>query len=219
MLANALDLKTNNNDWGLHLGPHFNRRAGMMHWLWQTKFNAAKNVNNVTDKMLHACGGTGYKTDLGIERLLRDGKAGWVMGPSNEVLRQYTGKFVLLGSGAIDYWDQHVNKRVIHQELKKMTLEEKQELAKSLAEDVELEKGAENKHPFQETDFENPFHTCPPAVNDKVKVTIKGKEQLRYFSPVSCPTDYGCIELVLRFETQGLISRHFQALKPGKRIP
>ncbi|XP_042238822.1 uncharacterized protein LOC121877242 [Homarus americanus] len=275
MLANALDLKTNNNDWGLHLGPHFNRRAGMMHWLWQTKFNAAKNVNNVTDKMLHACGGTGYKTDLGIERLLRDGKAGWVMGPSNEVLRQYTGKFVLLGSGAIDYWDQHVNKRVIHQELKKMTLEEKQELAKSLAEDVELEKGAENKHPFQETDFENPFHTCPPAVNDKiiksqdgvchapalkpdkwvpltlksytnvsdkmgafvfslphdtdhtgcfagqyvvVKVTIKGKEQLRYFSPVSCPTDYGCIELVLRFETQGLISRHFQALKPGDKV-
>ena len=45
-----------------------------------------------SDKMLHACGGTGYKPGLGIERYLRDGKAGWVMGPTNEVLRQFIGK-------------------------------------------------------------------------------------------------------------------------------
>ena len=56
-------------------------RAQYLHWMWQVKFNAAKNVAHVADKMLHACGGTGYKPGLGIERYLRDGKAGWVMGP------------------------------------------------------------------------------------------------------------------------------------------
>ena len=56
--------------------------------------------------MLHACGGTGYKKDLGIERYLRDGKAGWVMGPTNEVLRQFVGKMALLGIDSLDYWNQ-----------------------------------------------------------------------------------------------------------------
>ena len=72
-------------------------RAQYLHWMWQVKFNAAKNVAHVADKMLHACGGTGYKPGLGIERYLRDGKAGWVMGPTNEVLRQFIGKAALLG--------------------------------------------------------------------------------------------------------------------------
>ena len=43
-------------------------RANLLHWMWQVKFAAAKNVANVSDKMLHACGGTGYKPALGIER-------------------------------------------------------------------------------------------------------------------------------------------------------
>lgn len=40
----------------------------------------------------------------GIERLLRDGKAGWMMGASNEVLRQLVGKTSLLGLAAADLW-------------------------------------------------------------------------------------------------------------------
>ncbi len=36
-------------------------REKFLHWLWQLKFSAAKVVNQVTDKMMHACGGTGYK--------------------------------------------------------------------------------------------------------------------------------------------------------------
>lgn len=40
----------------------------------------------------------------GLERLLRDGKAGWVMGASNEVLRQVVGKTSLFGLGAVDFW-------------------------------------------------------------------------------------------------------------------
>ena len=41
---------------------------------------------------------------LGLERLLRDGKAGWVMGASNEVLRQLIGKTSLFGLEAVDFW-------------------------------------------------------------------------------------------------------------------
>jgi hypothetical protein len=100
--------------------------------MWQVKFAAAKNVAHVTDKMLHACGGTGYKPGLGIERYLRDGKAGWVMGPTNEVLRQFVGKFALLGMESLDYWNQAINERAIQNEVKKMTPAQKQELAQKL---------------------------------------------------------------------------------------
>ncbi len=83
-------------------------------------------------EMLHACGGTGYKPALGIERLLRDGKAGWVMGPTNEVLRQFVGKSALLGFEVLDYWNQSVNQRVLSNELKKMSKEEKAAFATKL---------------------------------------------------------------------------------------
>ncbi|WP_228055248.1 acyl-CoA dehydrogenase family protein [Gloeocapsopsis crepidinum] len=52
-------------------------RSAYLHWYWQIKFIASKNVAHVCDKMLHTCGGTGIKKELGIERYLRDGKAGW----------------------------------------------------------------------------------------------------------------------------------------------
>ena len=100
--------------------------------MWQVKFAAAKNVAHVADKMLHACGGTGYKPGLGIERYLRDGKAGWVMGPTNEVLRQFVGKAALLGFESLDYWNQVVNERVLNNEIKKLTADQKRELAEKL---------------------------------------------------------------------------------------
>lgn len=50
-----------------------------------------------------------------------------------------------------------------------MNLVDKKKLAKELMEEVQMEEtGTELKHPFQDTDFDNPFNTCPPAVNDKV---------------------------------------------------
>jgi len=89
-------------------------------------------VAHVTDKMLHACGGTGYKPGLGIERYLRDGKAGWVMGPTNEVLRQFVGKAALLGFQSLDYWNQSINERVLNNELKKLDAAGKKALAEKL---------------------------------------------------------------------------------------
>ena len=49
------------------------------------------------------CGGTGYKKSLVIERVVRGAKAGWIMGPTNEVLRQLVGKWALLGFESLDY--------------------------------------------------------------------------------------------------------------------
>ena len=77
-------------------------RANYLHWAWQIKFEAAKNTAHHVDKMLHACGGSGYKRDMELERYLRDAKAGWVMGPTNEVLRQFVGKAVLLGFESLE---------------------------------------------------------------------------------------------------------------------
>ena len=119
-MGQRMDDVTDDCDWTIHRDMTAMPRAEYLAWYWQIKFLAAKNVAHVCDKMLHACGGTGYKKDLGIERLLRDGKAGWVMGPTNEVLRQFVGKLALLGMDSLDYWNQHVNERVVHNEVKKM---------------------------------------------------------------------------------------------------
>lgn len=131
-MAKALDQVTHNCDWSIHRDPAKLPRATLLHWMWQVKFNAAKNVAHVSDKMLHACGGTGYKPGLGIERYLRDGKAGWVMGPTNEVLRQFIGKSALLGFSSLDYWNQAVNERVLHNEIKKLDPVAKRKLAEQL---------------------------------------------------------------------------------------
>ena len=108
-------------------------RGNYLPWCWQIKFTAAKNVAHVVDKMLHCCGGTAYKKEpLQLERYLRDGKAGWVMGPTNEVLRQFVGKTALLGMESLDYWNVVINQRALSNELKKMTSDEKRELAEKL---------------------------------------------------------------------------------------
>ena len=112
-------------------------RANFLHWAWQIKFVAAKNTAHVVDKMLHACGGTGYKRDMELERYLRDAKAGWVMGPTNEVLRQFVGKAVLLGFDSLDYWNQTYNRRAVENELKKLDADGKRKLAEELLAQVE----------------------------------------------------------------------------------
>ncbi len=74
----------------------------------------------------------GYKRDMELERYLRDAKAGWVMGPTNEVLRQFVGKAVLLGFDALDYWNQTYNRRAVENEVKKLDAAGKRDLAEQL---------------------------------------------------------------------------------------
>ena len=59
------------------------------------------------------------------------------MGPTNEVLRQFVGKAVLLGFEALDYWNQTYNRRVVENEIKKLDVAGKRELAKELAEQAD----------------------------------------------------------------------------------
>ena len=129
-VAQAMDKETDNNT--KILAPKEFARANYLHWAWQIKFEAAKNVAHVVDKMLHACGGSGYKRDMELERYLRDAKAGWVMGPTNEVLRQFVGKTALLGMESLDYWNVVVNERALNNEIKKLSPEQKRELAERL---------------------------------------------------------------------------------------
>jgi alkylation response protein AidB-like acyl-CoA dehydrogenase len=130
-IAMALDEVTENGQKQLELGEY--ARGDFLPWLWQLKFAAAKNVAHVVDKMLHCTGGSGFKKEpLQLERYLRDGKAGWVMGPTNEVLRQFVGKTALLGIDSLDYWNQVVNWRSIQNETKKLSPAEKRELAAKL---------------------------------------------------------------------------------------
>ncbi len=139
-VAQALDQVTENNTKLLEQGEL--ARSRFLHWAWQIKFVAAQNASDVVDKMLHACGGSGYKRDMELERYLRDAKAGWVMGPTNEVLRQFVGKAVLLGFESLDYWNQRYNRRAVENELKKLDASAKRELAAQLLAEAESESGA-----------------------------------------------------------------------------
>src|SRR3954464_6870280 len=140
-VAQAMDWATDNNTKVLQPGEF--ARADFLHWAWQIKFEAAKNVAHHVDKMLHACGGSGYKRDMELERYVRDAKAGWVMGPTNEVLRQFVGKAVLLGFDALDYWNQTYNRRVVENEIKKLDPAAKRELAKQLSEQADTDEARE----------------------------------------------------------------------------
>ena len=140
-VADAMDGATENNT--KLLAPGEFARADFLHWAWQIKFIAAKNVAHVVDKMLHACGGSGYKRDMELERYLRDAKAGWVMGPTNEVLRQFVGKAVLLGFDSLDYWNQTYNRRAVENEVKKLDSAAKRELAEQLLAEAEEQEAKE----------------------------------------------------------------------------
>lgn len=138
-MGKLMDELTNHCDWSMHDDLTALPRSVYLSWYWQIKFAAAKNVAHVCDKMLHACGGSGFKKDMEIERYLRDGKAGWVMGPTNEVLRQFVGKMALLGIESLDYWNQSVNERVLHNEVKKLDAEGKRKLAENLLQEAAAE--------------------------------------------------------------------------------
>ena len=140
-VAQAMDGATDGNT--KNPGPGELARGNFLHWAWQIKFEAAKNVAHVVDKMLHACGGSGYKRDMELERYLRDAKAGWVMGPTNEVLRQFVGKAVLLGFDALDYWNQSYNRRSVENEVKKLDAKGKRELAEQLMEQANQDEAKE----------------------------------------------------------------------------
>ncbi|WP_158738277.1 acyl-CoA dehydrogenase family protein [Alteribacillus sp. YIM 98480] len=68
--------------------------AECLYPLWQLKTHAADIVIQVTNQALQVSGGKGYITGQ-VEKFLRDGRAGAVMGPTNEVLREWIGRTLI----------------------------------------------------------------------------------------------------------------------------
>ncbi|MDQ6799824.1 MAG: acyl-CoA/acyl-ACP dehydrogenase [Acidobacteriota bacterium] len=65
-------------------------------YVLQSRLAALESVLAVTDLAMKACGGAAFSKQLGVERLFRDARAGWVMAPTADHLREFIGR-VLTG--------------------------------------------------------------------------------------------------------------------------
>lgn len=61
----------------------------------ESKAAAAEAALQVTDLAMRTCGGAAFSRHLGVERLFRDARAGWVMAPTTDVLHDFIGKALL----------------------------------------------------------------------------------------------------------------------------
>ncbi len=69
-------------------------REGAILQVMQSKINASENAVKVTNLAMQVCGGQGYTRNMPVERYLRDARAGSVMAPTTEVLKEWVGKSV-----------------------------------------------------------------------------------------------------------------------------
>jgi len=58
----------------------------------QSRLAALQAAVDVTDLAMKACGGAAFSRQVGIERLFRDARAGWVMAPTVDHLNDFIGK-------------------------------------------------------------------------------------------------------------------------------
>lgn len=65
-------------------------------YVLQARLSAIEAAVEVTDLAMKACGGAAFSKQLGIERFFRDARAGWVMAPTADHLREFVGR-VLTG--------------------------------------------------------------------------------------------------------------------------
>jgi len=165
-VSQRLDEVTNNCDWSMHEDITCLPRSPLEIWFITAKCRGCANVSKVSETMLHATGGTGYSTALGLERLYRDAKAGWVMGPTNEICTQVIGKLALIDE-KVDYWEERVDTPVLNHEVQKLNKDEKRQFAQKLLEEVAREERSVTSPEYQGTDFENPFNTAPPTNNNQ----------------------------------------------------
>jgi alkylation response protein AidB-like acyl-CoA dehydrogenase len=61
-------------------------------YVLQSRLSALEAAIDVTDLAMKACGGAAFSRQLGIERLFRDARAGWVMAPTADHLREFVGR-------------------------------------------------------------------------------------------------------------------------------
>lgn len=58
----------------------------------QSRLSAIEAAIEVTDLAMKACGGAAFSRQLGVERLFRDARAGWVMAPTADHLQEFVGR-------------------------------------------------------------------------------------------------------------------------------
>jgi alkylation response protein AidB-like acyl-CoA dehydrogenase len=58
----------------------------------QTRLASTEAASDVTDLAMKACGGAAFSKHLGLERVFRDARAGWVMAPTVDHLLEFTGR-------------------------------------------------------------------------------------------------------------------------------
>lgn len=61
-------------------------------FILQTRISALEGAVEVTDLAMKACGGAAFSKQLGVERLFRDARAGWVMAPTVDHLKDFVGR-------------------------------------------------------------------------------------------------------------------------------
>ena len=58
----------------------------------QTRLASLQAATDVTDLAMKACGGAAFSKQLGLERVFRDARAGWVMAPTVDHLLEFSGR-------------------------------------------------------------------------------------------------------------------------------
>jgi len=61
-------------------------------YVLQSRMAALEAAIDVTDLAMKACGGAAFSRHLGIEQMFRDARAGWVMAPTVDHLREFVGR-------------------------------------------------------------------------------------------------------------------------------
>lgn len=58
----------------------------------QSRLSSIEAATDVTDLAMKACGGAAFSKQVGVERFFRDARAGWVMAPTADHLREFIGR-------------------------------------------------------------------------------------------------------------------------------
>ncbi len=61
-------------------------------YVLQSRLAALEAALEVSDLAMKACGGAAFSKHLGVERLFRDARAGWVMAPTVDHLKEFVGR-------------------------------------------------------------------------------------------------------------------------------
>jgi len=137
-LCQELDRATNNGDWTIYeADPKARPRTPYICWGIAAKEKACRVASETADSMFHLFGGAAYSRRQEIERVLRDSKAGWIMGPTNEVARGIVGRWALNGYEAVDWWNQRVNEGLLNSELQKLDADGKRAIIEKLSAELD----------------------------------------------------------------------------------